>query len=239
MKNILKVAGITFFICVTGLTFQSCVYSNRGFGDTIEEERNVGDFSALRVSSGIDVTLSQGNRTQVIIIADEDDMEDVKTEKVGDELRLSMDRSWFRRSHVEARITFVNMESLDVSAGSDVESEGVLNFKDIKLEASSGSDLKLTMEANEVNLRTSSGSDASLGGSARNLIARASSGSDINAYDFEVEQAELELSSGSDVKIWVTGSLTVDASSGSDVYYKGDPELLNINTSSGSDVNKR
>jgi hypothetical protein len=41
------------------------------------------------------------------------------------------------------------------------------------------------------------------------------------------------------VKIWVTGSLEVDASSGSDVYYKGDPELMDINTSSGSDVNKR
>jgi hypothetical protein len=95
------------------------------------------------------------------------------------------------------------------------------------------------MEANEVGLRVSSGSDASLTGSARRLSAKASSGSDINAYDFEVENAVLELSSGSDVKAWVTGSLEVDASSGSDVYYKGDPKLLNIDTSGGSDVNKR
>jgi hypothetical protein len=215
------------------------VYSNGGFGNTIEEERDVGDFSALRVSSGIDVTLRQGNRPRVIIITDEDNMEDVKTEMVGDELRLSVDGSWFRRHRVEARITYVNLESLDVSAGSDVESEGILRFEDLNLEASSGSDLKLTLEANEVNLRTSSGSDANLAGSSGSLYAKASSGSDIDAYDFEVEYAELELSSGSDVKIWVTGSLSVDASSGSDVYYKGDPEMLDINTSGGSDIHKR
>jgi hypothetical protein len=239
MNTIIKFATVTLLIILGGLSFQSCFYSNGGFGNRVEEERNVGDFSALRVSSGIDVTLLQGNRTQVIIITDEDNLEDVKTEKVGGELRLSVDGSWFRRSRVEARITFVNIESLDVSAGSDVESEGPLQFRDINIEASSGSDLKLTLEANEVSLRTSSGSDARLEGKARNLYAKASSGSDINAFDFEVEHAELELSSGSDVKIWVSGSLNVDASSGSDVYYRGDPELLDINTSGGSDINKR
>jgi hypothetical protein len=239
MKSYLKMAGINFNLLISVLIFHSCVFSNGNFGPSVEEERKVDPFNALRVSSGIDITLSQGNRTRVILIADEDVINDVKTEVIGDELRLSVDGNWFRRGRVEARITFVTLESLDVSAGSDVESEETLQFEDLKIEASSGSDIKLSFNAKEVDLRASSGSDATLQGSAQRLFAKASSGSDINAYDFEVENAELELSSGSDVKVWVTGSLEVDASSGSDVYYKGDPELLNINTSGGSDVNKR
>ena len=59
-----------------------------------------------------------------------------------------------------------------------------------------------------------------------------------NGYDFEVENATLECSSGSDVKAHVTKTLNVKASSGSDVKYRGNPELLDINTSSGSDLNK-
>ncbi len=239
MKKDVKISGITSIILISGLIFQSCVYSNGGFGPTVEEVRNVGSFNALRVSSGIDITLIQGEQTKLIVIADEDIIDDVESEVVGDELRLSVDRGWFRRGNVDAIITFVNLESLDVSAGSDVESEGLLRLEDIDIEASSGSDIKLSLEGNEVNLRTSSGSDASLTGSARGFFAKASSGSDINAYEFEVENAVLELSSGSDVKAWVTRSLEVNASSGSDVYYKGDPEVLNINTSSGSDVHKR
>lgn len=239
MKSYFRMAWINIYMLMTVLILQSCVFSNGSFGPTTEEERNVGSFNAIRVSSGIDIILSQGNQTKVIIIANKDIIDDVNSEVIGDELRLSVDGNWFRRGHVEAHITFVEIESLDVSAGSDVESEGRLQFENVKIEASSGSDIKLEIEAREVNLRASSGSDANLKGSAQRLYAKASSGSDINAYELEVENGVLELSSGSDVKAWVTGSLEVDASSGSDVYYKGDPELLNINTSGGSDVNKR
>lgn len=238
MKTFSITGGNLLLITLASLFIQSCVFSG-DFGPKVEEKRNVGNFSGLKVTSGIDLTLVQGDRTEVIIIASENTIDHVDAEVVNDELRLSVDGSWFNRSSVEARITITSLESLDVSAGSDVKSENLLRMGDIRIEASSGSDLKLNMEAGEVELRTSSGSDATLTGSARRLFARASSGSDINALDFEVENAVLELSSGSDVKAWVTGSLEVDASSGSDVYYKGDPELLNINTSGGSDVNKR
>jgi len=239
MKNYLKTATLNLLFIFSFVLLQSCVFSNGSFGPSVEEERKVGDFTALRVSSGIDIHLTQGNQPRVIIIAGEDVIDDVNSEVVGDELRLSVEGNWFRRGRVEARITFVELESLDVSAGSDVDTEGLLRFENLKIEASSGSDIKMQLDAGEVELRASSGSDATLQGSARRLIAKASSGSDINAYDLEVEDAVLKLSSGSDVKAWVTGSLEVDASSGSDVYYKGEPKLLDINTSSGADVNKR
>ena len=123
MKTCLKIAGINIFLLIAVQLLQSCVFSTGNFGPSVEEERNVGNFKELRVSSGIDITLSQGNVTRVVIIADEDVIDDVNSEVIGNELRLSVDGNWFRRGRVEARITFVDLESLDVSAGSDAESE--------------------------------------------------------------------------------------------------------------------
>lgn len=204
-----------------------------------EEERDVQDFNRLKVSTGIDVKLSQGNSHRVIIKANEDIIDDVESEVVGGTLKLYVDRNWFwGGATVKAEITFVELNSIDVSAGSDVESDGLLTFEDLEIEASSGSDLRLNLEAYDVKLRTSSGSDANLRGAARNFEARASSGSDISAYDFEVENAILECSSGSDVKANVSRTMKVKASSGSDIHYRGDPELLEVNTSSGADLTK-
>ena len=205
----------------------------------VEEERNVPDFDGLKVTTGIDVKLSQGNRHQVIIKANEDIIDNVESEVVNGTLKLYVDRSWFwGGASVKAEITFVELNSIDVSAGSDVESDGLLTFDNLEIEASAGSDLRLNLEAYEVKLRTSSGSDANLRGSARYFEARASSGSDISAYDFEVENADLNCSSGSDVKANVSRTLKAKASSGSDIHYRGDPELLEINTSSGADLIK-
>lgn len=212
----------------------------RNLGPMVEEEFSIGSFDGLKVSSGIDINLIQSDEHRVVVKANEDLLDDVEVEVVNGTLRISVDRRWFRGGgRVEADITFVDLTSIDVSSGSDVESTGTLEFRDIEIKASSGSDLKLNLEASSVKLRTSSGSDAQLKGSAREFKAKASSGSDINAYDFEVEDAVLECSSGSDVKAWVTETLSVQASSGSDIYYRGDPVLENVNTSGGSDLHKR
>jgi hypothetical protein len=42
----------------------------------------------------------------------------------------------------------------------------------------------------------------------------------------------------SDVKAYVTESMNVNASSGSDVHYRGNPRLIDVNTSSGADLIK-
>jgi len=239
MKNNYHLLIINLFL-VTSIAFiSSCYFAFDNLGPMAEEERNVPDFDRLKVTSGIDVTLAQGNRHRVIIKANEDLIDDVETEVVNGTLKLNVDRKWFRGGgSVEAEITFVELDMIDVSAGSDVESDGLLEFEDLDIEASSGSDLKLNLEAYSVQLRTSSGSDADLKGAARDFEAKASSGSDINAYDFEVENAILECSSGSDIKTHVTRTMKVKASSGSDVHYRGDPELLEVNTSSGADLIK-
>ncbi len=236
-----KLLSLTLFFLLFSfiIPLSSCVYSNGGLGRDVEEERNIGNFNGIKVSSGIDISLTQGNKTKLVIRADEDLIDDVNSDVRGGILELSVDRKWFRSGHVEAFITFTDINMIHASAGSDVISDDFLKFNEIQLEASSGSDIKLELEAMEVDIRTSSGSDATLSGSCRDFTARASSGSDIDAYDFEVENAILDLSSGSDVKIWVTGSLEVEASSGSDVNYRGDPKVLNINASGGSDVKKR
>jgi hypothetical protein len=238
MKNAIKSIPRYFFIVSILLLTSSC-YFGSNLGPFIDEERNVSDFYRLKVSSGIDVKLSQGNRHRVIIKANEDIIDDVETEVVNGTLRVHIDRKWFGfRGNVDAEITFVELESIDVSAGSDIESVGLLGFNEIDIEASSASDLRLDLEASSLSIRASSGSDANLKGSARDFKARASSGSDINAYDFEVENATLECSSGSDVKAYVTETLNVKASSGSDIHYKGNPRLMDVNTSSGADLIK-
>lgn len=217
----------------------SCYFGMGSLGPVVEEQRNVEDFYKLEVSSGIDVKLLQGSQHRVVIKASENIMDDVETEVINGKLKVSMERNWFRGgASVEAEITFVELTSIDLSAGSDLESEGNLVFDDLEIRASAGSDLKMNLEASSVNLMASSGSDATISGSAKFFEAKVSSGSDVNAYDFETANATLECSSGSDVKAFVTETLNVKASSGSDVHYRGDPNLVEVNTSSGADLIK-
>lgn len=208
------------------------------------ENRNVESFSTIEVSSGIDLFLKQGDAEKVVVKADEDIIDDIVTRVKDGVLKIYMKEkhgwSWKNWNHKrDVYVTVIEIDGLKASSGSDIESEGMLVQKNMKIKASSGSDVDLELKADKVMLETSSGSDAKLVGRANYLEASSSSGSDLNASDFEVKECRVSASSGSDASVFVTERIKADASSGGDIYYRGNPERKDINESSGGDVHRR
>lgn len=213
-------------------------------GNEKNETRNVKNFRAIKVSSGIDLYIRMGDRESLKIEADADVMDDIITEVKDGTLRIYMKRrnSLFNWSFNESEKVFVtvkNLEEIEASSGSDVESENTLEGDNLEIKASSGSDVKLDVYYKTVSLKASSGSDARISGKAKTFIAEASSGSDIKANGLKVAIAKLKASSGSDINVTVTDELYARASSGSDINYYGNPGIKNTDTSSGGDVNRK
>ncbi|MFW5756228.1 MAG: head GIN domain-containing protein [Tangfeifania sp.] len=211
------------------------------------EDRDVRNFDAVKVSAGIDLYISMGNDESVRVVADEDIIEDVKTEVRGATLHVYMknNNNWFnifnwgsstrRKVYVTAR----DLIGIDASSGSDVKSENILKGEELKVDVSSGSDVNLDVVYKEVTLSSSSGSDARLSGRAKYFTAGSSSGSDINARDLEAQVCKVRASSGADATVTATDELYASASSGADVRYYGNPKVVDINESSGGDVSGR
>jgi hypothetical protein len=211
------------------------------------ENRNVRNFDAIQVSAGIDLYISMGNEESVKVVADEDIIDDVKTEVRGGTLHVYMknNNSWLnifnwgnsgsRKVYVTAR----ELKSIEASSGSDVKSENTLEGDELRVEASSGSDINLDVVYKEVTLSSSSGSDARLSGRAKYFTANASSGSDINARDLTAQICNVSASSGSDAIVTATEELKANASSGADVRYYGNPEIVDTDESSGGEVSDR
>lgn len=211
------------------------------------EVRNVRNFDAIKVSAGIDLYISMGNEELVRVVADEDIIDDVKTEVRGGTLHIYMknNNSWFNifnwgsSSSRKVYVTARELKSIEASSGSDVKSENTLKGDALKVEVSSGSDVNLDVVYKEVSLSSSSGSDARLSGKAKYFTASASSGSDINARELEAQICKVSASSGSDATVTATQEIKANASSGADVRYYGSPTVVDIDESSGGDVSGR
>ena len=76
-------------------SIMSCVYSTN-LGPTTDEERKVGRFDGIKVSTGIDVYLNQGSSESVLVKASEDIIDDVVTEVDNGVLKVYLDtKRWF------------------------------------------------------------------------------------------------------------------------------------------------
>jgi len=216
------------------LQAQTCV--EKDLGPVKKEIRDIGAFTAIEVSDGIDVYLSQGEAKPLIVEAQEQLIEDLITEVEDGVLKIYLDRNFTFVKTARVSVTAPKIRKLKTSGGSDLTAEAIIAGKELVIEASSGSDIKIEVEVEHIGIKASGGSDVDIFGTANKLVARTSGGSDLNGFGLIVHKAKLESSGGSDIKIHVLDELWAIASGGSDIIYKGNPTDLKIESSSSSDV---
>ena len=231
MKKILLKASLVYIVLFLILSANHA---------QVKETRQVDNFSKINVSSGIDLIIRQGDITDVVAEARNDEMlESILTEVEGSTLKIYSKLKMFKPGPRKVYVTFRNIDGIKVTGGSDITAESVINVSSLDIGAHGGSDVSMEIKAGELQCKISGGSDADLKGEAKKFIAVASGGSDIRARELITESSDIEVSGGSDADITVNSELNVQASGGSDVTYYGDASIKNINASGGSDVRRR
>jgi hypothetical protein len=202
------------------------------------ETRNVGSFSGVKASEGIDVYLKKGDKESVKIEATGTSTKEVITEVSGSYLKVHMKDGNHRNIDIKVYVTYVQLDKLSASSAGSIFAEGSLKASNMEVSASSAGTIEVSIDVNDLEASSSSAADIELKGRARNITVDASSAGEIDAYDLESESVNAEASSGGSVKIHVTKSLTAHASSGGGIRYRGNPDKSVTNSSSGGSVKK-
>lgn len=234
MRNFLSILPV-----LVTLFFSSCVFSFSpgidGKGDVVTTTRSVEPFAAIKVSSGLDLYITQGAEISVTVKTYEN-LQDIIITKVEDgKLKIYCDER-IRADIKRIDVTVPDLTELHCSAGSDTWVVDTLNVNSLDVSVSSGANATINVIAQKVIFGVSSGADARLTGKADVLNCDASSGANLNAYDFISKICTADASSGADIDVYVTESFTGSASSGADISYRGNPASKNISNSSGGSV---
>jgi len=232
------------FSLATLLSLSVLAQDTKVINDANATQRTLnGSFTAISVSSGIDLYLSQANEESIAVSAsDQKHLDRLKTEVVNGTLKIYYDNkgvTWKSENRkLKAYVSFKTLEKLNASAGSDVTVNGSINADKLDLHVSSGSSLKGAIHAKEIAADVSSGAGISISGRADKLTVEASSGADFKGYDLAVDYCDASASSGAAVHVTINKELNVKASSGADIRYKGTALIRDIKTSSGGAVKK-
>jgi hypothetical protein len=171
--------------------------------------------------SGFTVEISESSSYDVIVTADDNVMEYIEVSKSGDTLNVGV--RWgisFSSATLKIRITMPEINKIELSGGVQGKIEDFSSTNQLSIDLSGGS--QLTGQ-----------------GSAGDLTVDASGGSQLHFREYSVQDANIELSGGSQATINLDGTLNADLSGGSQLYYYGAPTLGEIETSSGSQIEKK
>jgi uncharacterized protein YxeA len=210
-----------------------------GNHNVTKSERTTGSFTGIKVSSGVDVYLKQGDKESVTVEADENLHEYIITEVKGGILHVYTDANIRDAERERVYVTMKEISSIRTTSAGDIVGETPIKSDHLELSASSAGDISLEIYAREAEIDISSSGDITLTGEAEKMKADLSSAGDLKAYKLNVKEADLSVSSAGDADINVAEKLTARASSAGDINYMGDPKLIDVHTSSAGGIHKR
>lgn len=211
----------------------------RGNGDVVTKERKTESFTGVKVSSGIDIYLKQGDNESMSVEADENLHEYIITEVRGGVLNVYTDANIREAERKRVYVTMKQVNSVRTTSAGDVVGQTPVKTDRLELSASSAGDIKLEVYAREIDVNISSSGDITLTGEAEKLSGDLSSAGDLNAYDLLVKEADLSASSAGNADINVSERIRARASSAGDINYMGNPKYVDAHSSSAGSIRKR
>lgn len=208
-----------------------------------EARQLTGSFTAIKVSGGIDIYISQSDAEAIAVSATEQKYrDDIKTIIENGTLRIYYDSKmgWNKgNKKLKVYISFKNLERLEASGACDVHVAGTIAVPSLSLDMSGASDFKGAVTVTTLAMELSGASDARISGTATNVTIQSSGASDVKGYDLVTENCTAKATGASDINITVNKELNVHASGASDVYYRGTCVIRDLHSSGASTVAKR
>lgn len=232
-------ARIALALLIT-IFFSSCAFDinfgdgKKGNGNVVTDSREItNEFTIVSASEGLDVYVTQANDFDIKVEADDNIIDLISTDIKDGKLRIHTIEN-IGRATKKIYVSLPEVTALNSSSGSDLIAKSLITGDKIELNASSGSDLNVKIKANEIDADASSGADIRISGETNTLHTNASSGADIKAKNLLAKVCYADASSGSDISVNVSESLTADASSGADISYSGNASVESKKRVSGS-----
>jgi len=200
------------------------------------------------VDSGVGRYVTQGSENAVAVSASSLEYRDkIKTVVENGVLKIFIEESingwnWHWGWHDRKLRAYVSIKTLDeikAHGGSDVYAKEGLTGNNLLLTFSGGSDFYGKVSVTDLDIHQSGGSDVHISGTAASLKVRASGGGDFKGYELTAEKAVIVTSGGSDAQVTASKELSVKATGGSDIRYRGGAVIKDISSSGGGSVSRR
>ena len=201
------------------------------------EERNVPEFNAVDVASGIRATVEIGPRRPVRVEAKDDVLDLVETRVEDGALHIGFKphSRWKGESRVTVTIQTPDLRAIGASGGAIVRAT-FTRADESAIEVSGGSEIRARgIDTARLSVHGSGGAQLDVQGRADSLDLQISGGTRLHGRDLSVKDVDLQASGGSEGDLRANGRIRGSLSGGSELHVRGGAKAR-VATSGGSSV---
>ena len=239
-KSIILGLGIALSLFLLSCNFQFDNFGGtKGSGTVVKEVRTVKSFNSIEAGSAFNITIIKGDVQELVIETDDNLMEKITSKVKDGELTLSTKGNINNPTKMKVTITIPELKEIDLSGACDLISESRFENDKMEIELSGASEAELKVKCENLDIDVSGASKLKVTGFAETQKIEASGASKVNAFELESNVAIVNCSGASSVRVYAKETLNGDASGASNIYYKGNPKKVIVDTSGAASISRK
>lgn len=200
----------------------------------------MGNFKSINAGTIFKLNIYRSKDTRVIASGRENDIRHVNMHVDGDELVLDLDEHFPRWNQdlreITVNISVPELEHIRLGGASKASIKG-FDEDNLEFDLSGAANVDADIHVRSLTVNVEGAAKISLNGDGDNLSGKVNGASTLNAFDYEVKSADLNVSGASTARVHASEALEAEATGFGKIRYRGDPRL-NIHGSGLNNVSK-
>ncbi|MFT4834613.1 MAG: phage shock protein PspC (stress-responsive transcriptional regulator) [Marinoscillum sp.] len=200
------------------------------------------DFDEVEVAAYFDFDIRKGDKWQVLLRGDDDDLDEVYVNQVGEKLQVKFKEDnweWWsdkKKKKIGLFIIMPELNYLELLGESDGKIRG-FEGNNMTINAVGACDIDADLHVKNIEVSLTGASSLKISGSAEDFYAEVIGASRLEAFDLNVDRVVLEVLGASNAEVYARDELEIEAAGVSKVRYRG-TENVNIDEAGISSIKR-
>ncbi len=201
LKTVLKAIFPALIIFFFGQQVSGQIFGTVGSKNVITQERQLPDFNSIRIKGTTDVVIRQGDKTAVVVKADDNLIKNIITKVQGDFLVVTAEGSIRSYKKFEVLVTINRLEAIEVYGCGDVESEGIISGHELSILVNGSGDVELNLDFKKLTANINGSGDIEVSGINGDLNANINGSGDFEASSVRLNDCKISVKGAGNVKM--------------------------------------
>lgn len=208
----------------------------QGTGPVEERILELAPFHALDLGGSMGVTIEQGPAQQVVVTAQPEVIDLLRTEVSGGVWEIGTKACWNSAQGIRIRITTpAELTSIDVAGSAEVDAGNVFSPDHVELSTSGSGTIRVAeLNTKQLDLQISGSGSITVRGTCAALDGELTGSGEMHAVDLAANTVELTVTGSGGATVTAISTLHAEVSGSGSVRYGGKPQLHSTITGSGS-----
>lgn len=203
--------------------------------NTVEKE--IGEFSELKVYDLINVELIKSKQNKVVITGK--NTQNVLLNNKNGTLKIKMKlKEIFNGNDTKVKLYYSHVDIIDVNEGANVYSDDKIKQFEIDLKTQEGANIEVKLDVTYANIKAVTGGVVKVTGKAKSQDVSLLTGGIYKGAELKTDKTEVAIKAAGEAHVNATDLVDVKIRAGGDVYIYGNPKTINENRVLGGRVKR-